>query len=372
MRVVMVAEQLRRPAAGGIGTYIRGLADGLRSLGDGAPDVVLWASRPPTGRPDPVAGLGRVATSPLPGRALVQAWDRGLSRPSGAPDVVHATSLVVPPAGRAPMSVMVHDLAWRRLPDAFPPRGRRWHEAALGRAIDRAALLMAPSTATAEELVTAGADPATVAVVEEGCDHLPPADHDAADAVLARLNSTADCSGGFMLTVSTIEPRKNLARLVEAYTAARDSLPDPLPLVVVGPIGWGPALDPAPGVVTTGAVDSAVLSSLYERARLVAYVPLWEGFGLPAVEAMRAGTPVVATPMPSTAGPDGQPPAAYEVDPLDVRSIADGLVTVATDDGVRAVLVEAGSRRAGDLTWKKSAQRHVELWTSLMGADGRR
>jgi len=273
------------------------------------------------------------------------------------------------------MSVMVHDLAWRRLPDAFPPRGRRWHEAALGRAVDRAQLLMAPSAATAEELIAAGADPAIVEVVEEGCDHLPPADHAAADVVLARIGvdggrvGDPDGTGGFLLTVSTIEPRKNLARLVEAYTLARERLPEPWPLVVVGPTGWGPALDPAPGVAIAGPVEASVLSSLYQRARAVAYVPLWEGFGLPAVEAMRAGTPVVASPMPSTrvpAGSDREKRAALEVDPLDLESIASGLVTVATDDATRAALVDAGLRRAGTLTWEKAARRHLDLWTRLV------
>ena len=127
MKVLVVAEQLRRPVEGGIGTYARGLLRGLAPFGE---HVTLWASRPPGGGPDPLAALGDVVTSPLPAPALVRAWDRGLVRPPGHPDVVHATSFAIPPGGRAPMSVMVHDLAWRHFPEAYPDRGRRWHEAA--------------------------------------------------------------------------------------------------------------------------------------------------------------------------------------------------------------------------------------------------
>src|SRR4051794_40340187 len=105
----MVAEQLRRPVSG-IGTYIRGLLQGLDDRAD--PEVTLWASRPPRGRPDPLTAFGRpVETSLLPGPAMTRLWDRGVGRLPAHPEVVHATSLAVPPTGRIPVSVMVHDLA---------------------------------------------------------------------------------------------------------------------------------------------------------------------------------------------------------------------------------------------------------------------
>ncbi|HEX2064113.1 MAG TPA: glycosyltransferase, partial [Acidimicrobiales bacterium] len=239
MRLLVVAEQLRRPVPGGIGTYVRGLVTGLRGLG---PEVTLWASRRPRGGPDPLAELGSVVTSPLPARALVAAWDRGLARPPGSPDVLHATSFAVPPPGGVRLSVMVHDLAWRHFPDAYPRRGRRWHEAALGRALQRAGLLVVPSSTVADDLLAAGAPAAKVEVVEEGCDHLADPDDAGARAVLDRLGVT----GQFLLTVSTLEPRKNLPRLLAAYDAVRTKLP---PLVVVGPAGWGPEVRPGPGVV---------------------------------------------------------------------------------------------------------------------------
>ena len=350
MRVLVVAEQLRRPVEGGIGTYARGLLRGLAPFGE---DVTLWASRAPRGAPDPLAALGKVVTSPLPAPALVRAWDRGLLRPPGRPEVVHATSFAMPPAGRAPMSVMVHDLAWRHFPEAYPDRGRRWHEAALQRALQRARLLIVPSATVAEDLLAAGAAAGKVQVVEEGCDHLAAPDDDAAGALLTRLGVTGD----FLLTVSTLEPRKNLPRLVTAYGTVRDRLP---PLVVVGPAGWGPEVRPGPGVVLAGLVTGGTLTALYRRARVMAYVPLREGFGLPVVEAMSCGAPVVASAVPSAGG------AALEVDPFDVDAIAGALVQLATDDARRAELVAAGRARAGGLTWERAADHHLRLWKEMV------
>ena len=359
MRVLVVAQQLRRAVPGGIGTYVHGLLQGLRTRAEGGinggVDVTLWASRPPRGRPDPLAAEAPVLASPLPGPLLTRAWDRGRAGCPPGLDVLHAMSLALPPPRGTPATVMVHDVAWRQVPEAYPRRGRRWHEAALARALARADLLMVPSVPSADALLAAGADPDRVEVVELGCDHLPPPDNAAADELLAGLNVV----GEYLLTVSTVEPRKNLPRLLAAYRAARPRLPEPWPLLVVGPVGWGERLPPEPGAVLTGAVSGATLAALYARSRLVAYVPLLEGFGLPVVEAMHACVPVVASAMPSAGG------AAVEVDPLDVAGIADALVRVATDDVVRAERVTAGLLRSGELTWEACARGHVELWRSV-------
>jgi glycosyltransferase involved in cell wall biosynthesis len=135
--------------------------------------------------------------------------------------------------------------------------------------------------------------------------------------------------------------------------------------VVVGPSGWGenPPFGagerPVDGVVPAGSVENGTLAGLYERARLLAYVPLREGFGLPPLEAMRQGIPVVTSPIPSVGS------AGLVVDPEDIDDIASGLVRAATDDDLRTELVALGAARAVDLTWKASARAHVALWNSI-------
>jgi len=367
VEVTLVVEQLRRAVAGevsGIGTYTLGLLQGLREMGPEAPRLALHASRAGAD-PDPLAAHGHpVVASPLPGRLLTRAWDRGLvgvSRAGGGA-VVHSTSLAFPaPAKSPPLSVMVHDLAWRDVPEAYPPRGRRWHEAALQRAIAGARVLMVPARAAADALLAAGASADRVEVVPEGADHLPPADVDGARRILDRLG----VRDGYVLTVSTLQPRKNLRRLLDAYALARSEMADPWPLVVVGAQGWGEALPASSvphGVLLAGEVKGGELAGLYRGARCLAFVPLAEGFGLPPVEAMRECTPVVATPgVPSTAGTG----AVLEVDPLDVRAIATALVRASSDDRVRSELVTAGLELTAELTWERAARRHVELWTQL-------
>ena len=132
-------------------------------------------------------------------------------------------------------------------------------------------------------------------MVPSGADHLPAPDAAATDALLRRVG----VSGAFLLTVSTLEPRKNVDRLVRAFGRVRDSLPEPVAARDrradrVGP-GAGAIPRPADHVVFTGPVPDAVLSELYRRARAFAYVPLTEGYGLPPLEAMRAGIPTVVS-----------------------------------------------------------------------------
>jgi glycosyltransferase involved in cell wall biosynthesis len=372
-QVLLAVEQLRRAVPGGIGRYTTGLLGGLVAMkagGERLPAVVLYASRPPPGSSrgpsttnDPLARYGLpVITSVLPGPLLTRAWDRGLVDAPGHPDLIHAVSLAAPAARHAPLVVTVHDLAWRHVPDAYPSRGRRWHEDAFGRARRRAKRFVVPSESVGRQLSAAGVVDDAIVVIAHGSDHLPPADEASVTALLARHG----VEGDFLLSVGTLEPRKNLTRLVAAYEQARPRLPSPWPLVVVGPTGWGDSVStvspgPAtPGVIAVGPVDDGTLAALYGRARLLAYVPLTEGFGFPPVEAMRAGLPVVSSPLPSIG--DG---AALVVDPERVDAMAAALLEAATDEQRRMELVAAGRTWTEHQTWVASARAHVALWESM-------
>jgi len=352
-RVLVVVEQLRRAAPGGIGTTALGLLDGLRRVGPDVSDRVdLYASRPRRG-PDPLHALGYpVVTVPIPGPVLTRAWDRGRLPAPRHVSVVHAVSLAFPPPRRAALVVQVNDLLWRALPEAFPPRGRRWHEAALARALVLADRLVVPAQTVAAELVAAGADPSAIRVVPYGCDHLAPPARDAAIRMLAR----SGVSGPFLLSVGTLEPRKNLQRIIGAYRSIRDALPAPWPLVLVGPQGWNEQIAATEDVVLAGRVEPPVLTALYDMARLLVYVPLMEGYGLPPLEAMSRGTPVVASPLPSTGT------AAYDVDPGDQDAIAAALLTVASDEHVRSALSERGRVHSASLTWAATARSMAAIW----------
>jgi glycosyltransferase involved in cell wall biosynthesis len=379
LRVLMAVEQLRRAVPGGIGTFSRGLLHGLVQCGDDGDgvDVTLLASRAPgthllrrASAADPLVCFGRpLALSRLPGPLLTRAWDHGWVRAPGGYDIVHSISLAFPPrrpGGRARSVVTVHDMAWRRRPESATARGGAWHEAALRRARDSGAALVVTSKLVAGDLTGDGVDGDRITVVYGGSDHLPPEDPDQTDALLAGLG----VEGEFLLTVATLEPRKNIARLVQAYDQARAALPERWPLVIVGPAGWGPRHlrgDDREGVLYTGAVGDAVLAGMYRRARAFAYVPLSEGYGLPPLEAMRAGTPVVvANEVPSVVDLDMPgPPPALVVDPLDVGDIAAGLTAILTDDALRADLAARGEAHARSRTWRDAARQHIELWRSL-------
>jgi glycosyltransferase involved in cell wall biosynthesis len=262
------------------------------------------------------------------------------------------------PPTAAKLVVTVHDLAFLHHPDAYPGRGLRWHRDALHRAIERASAFVVPADQVAAQLILSGAEPSVVRVIEEGADHLPEPD----EAAARKLLGAHGLEGGFILAVGTLEPRKNLRRLVSGYAIARPNLPVPYPLAIVGPSGWGDAFgSPPEGVVLLGSVAAATLAALYRMAHVACYVPIEEGFGLPVVEAMHAGTPVVSSDVPSGKG------ASIVVDPLDPASIAEGLVTASTDEVARASAIEAGYRRTADLTWSRCAALHVDLWSFVLG-----
>jgi glycosyltransferase involved in cell wall biosynthesis len=266
--------------------------------------------------------------------------------------MVHATSAAVPPTSGRPLVATVHDLAFRHYPDAYPSAGRRYHDRAARIVAAEAARVIAVSQATAHDLTELyGVEPGRITVVPLGADPPGPGDQAAA----ARLLGDLGVRGPFLLAVGTLEPRKNLPRLLAAFGEVTDELPDHH-LVVAGPVGWGPTLRPtwdSVRVKLAGPVGDAVLHALYRGADGLAYPSLYEGFGLPVLEAMAHGLPVLTSgrsSLPEVAGD-----AALLVDPLDRGSIAKGLVRLVNDSALRRRLADAGPRRAARFTRPASA-----------------
>ena len=270
-----------------------------------------------------------------------------------------------------PAVVFVHDLAFKLRPNEVPWQQRLYMGAVLGRSLRNAAAVLVPSEATRRDLLATY--PITglrsrVHVVPEGVTReVPPG------PLPPRLTP------GFILAVGTIEPRKNYPRLIAAYRhLRRESVPLLLgdqpgvpELVIAGRPGWayGDTLERFKGergVRYLGHVDDATLSALYRSASILAFPSLYEGFGLPLLEAMAHGLPAVvgnAGALPELA--DG---AAIVVDSTDVLSIAAGLERLLDDAALRERLGAMGRQRATEFTWERAATTTREVLRSVAAA----
>lgn len=243
------------------------------------------------------------------------------------------------PRGAQKLVVTVHDLTWWRYPETSSLLGRRFYRPLLARAVTSSWIVTHSHAVAAEVVGELGVEPERVTVVSPGVTDLPPP---------RRPSGAPD--GPFILTVATIEPRKNLARLAEAYV--RSGLSGRVELVVVGRNAWGSA---PIGIRHLHGVDDAGLAWLYDAAEAVAVPSLYEGFGLPVVEALNAGTPVVCSDLPVFREVAGE--YARFVDPLDPDSIAEGLLAVLGD-----VVGSEGRSWAAEFTWGSAATKLKRLY----------
>jgi glycosyltransferase involved in cell wall biosynthesis len=354
--IVITVDQLRRPHPGGIGTYTRGLLRGLGELHhEGKCDDSLLALAPAGPTPLDLEGVKALTVST--GVALTtRLWRHvALGVPRDAA-VVHATSLAGPFNGGhagAVHSVSVQDLLWRDHPEMTTPAGARFHESRLTHVRRRASSrVVVTSHALRERLVADGFAEERLHVVRLGIDE--PGSSERTSELLARLGVKAQ-PFGYTVAVGTIQPRKNVTRLAAAHAAASRRCDALGPLLLAGARGWGD-VDTGSGIVL-GELSNRDLADLVAGAAVSAYVPVAEGWGLPPLEALAAGRPVVSSPVPSVAGLT----EVTVVDPLEIDAIADGLVAAATagdDESDRA------RRRAAvsSFTWRNCALDHLAAW----------
>jgi len=381
LKVAFHVDQLWFSAPGGIGTYVDELMWSALRDADPSLELVPFASRwrhstTTSGEPLTLDGRPWAVHLPFSIRVLYPAWDLfnapALPRVLRDCDVVHATNpAAVPPVRPGQkLAVTVHDLAFERFPKAFPSRWLRLYRAGLRAATRRAHAIITPSEATKRDLVElTGYATERVHVTPLG----PAREEDATPEQLrAREEDFLDHGPRrpFILHVGTIEPRKNLVRLLRAYRRlAGEGLPHQL--VLVGPRGWNTQEFDAelakegPGtVVGTGEMGRHLVDAAYRLADAVAYPSLYEGFGLPVLEAMSHGVPTVASNISSI--PEVAGDAALLVDPTDEDAIAGALRRVLTDEEVAADLRRRGRQRAAGFSWEETARATLRVYRELV------
>lgn len=372
MRLAVILEQALAPVPGGTGRYSVELAAALVATASPGAQISSW-----------VAAHRRVAAAAIPGvdgphqlflprQLLARAWQHGLGPAPRDCDLIHAPTPLLPPVRqRRPVVVTVHDAVPWTHPETMTAHGVRWHRSMIARAARLAAAVTVPTAAVAAQLqqwvpslpperihvLGAGVSPALLAAsrgpdIEQRADRLGLPDR-------------------FVLTLATLEPRKGLDVLLAALAGIGAERPV---LVSVGSPGWG-GVAPLAAAATAGLrptdirvlgrLDDADLAAVMIRAQALVVPSRAEGFGLPVVEAMALGVPVIISDVPALVEVAGG--AAEMVPTGDAEALTSALVHVLGDDRRRQELIELGHDRAGEHSWEAVARRAWALYQRLLG-----
>jgi glycosyltransferase involved in cell wall biosynthesis len=350
VRIVVDVSPLSHPRTG-VGNYIRGSLLGLAEAG--GHEIVAFAPASRRGKREIEASLDGIAVERrlpvLPAAHAVRtAWSR-FGRPAaervvGGFDVLHFSDWMYPPQRSGLRSTMIHDLVPVHFPEWVHSRTWRMHGAKYRHAARSCDVVIVNSRFTGDDVAeTFGVPGQRIHVAYPGV-----------DSGFTPDGECHDLGRPYVLTVATLEPRKNLTALVEAYRR----LGDELALAVTGAAGWGAqaALD-VEGIVRLGYMPPQDLPRVYRGASVVVYPSLFEGFGMPIVEAMACGVPVVASSHPSMDEACGE--AAVRADPEDPDAIA-AAIHSALDR--RDELVPKGLEHARSFTWLANGLAHLAAW----------
>lgn len=351
----------------GISWYIFNL---LKNLAEVSPDFCYSAflSEPAFQEPSLALHLSRLPTQRPPARILWEQFIQPLALRRAGVDMLHALAFVAPLAAPCPFVVTVYDLSFMRYPEAFRPFNRWYLREFTARSVRRARAIIAISESTRQDVINwLGAPPERVHTVYCGVDAafrpLPAAE-------VAAFKAARHLPDTFVLFLGTLEPRKNVDGLIRAYACWRDQEPNAPPLVIAGGKGWYyshifnlvESLNLTERVRFTDYVPQHDLPLWYNAASLFVYPSHFEGFGLPVLEAMACGTPVITSTVSSLPEVTGNSGAARLVSPADTDALAAAMREVMADSDLRTVMSQQALIRAAYFSWDKTARETVGVY----------
>ncbi|HEY8409582.1 MAG TPA: glycosyltransferase family 1 protein [Gaiellaceae bacterium] len=343
MRVVVDVSPLSHPRSG-VGNYIRGSLVGLAGTDD---EIVAFAPASSGGKrliEESLAGIAvelRLPTVPA-AHAMRTLWSKfgrpPVERIVGSLDVFHFSDWMYPPQRDGLRSTMIHDLVPLHHPEWVHPRTKRMHRAKYAHAARACDVIVVNSRFTGDDVA------ATLGVPDERIHVAYPG----VDAVYTPDGARAD--GDYVLAVGTLEPRKNLANAIAALRGRE--------LRVVGARGWGDVEARGEHVTWLGPLHDEELARQLRGASVLVYPSRFEGFGMPIIEAMACGTPVVASSHASLDEASGD--VAVRADPDDPDAIGQAIEDA---EARRDELVPRGIAHARSFTWESNARAHLEAWS---------
>jgi glycosyltransferase involved in cell wall biosynthesis len=360
VRIVIDVTPLSHPRTG-IGNYMLGMLGGLAEAAGGRHELVLFA---PTGPRnvlrlraalDAIPGRRCLVITPPPSNVWRKLWSRKQRMPvellAGNLDVFHFSDWMYPPQRAGLRTTTIHDLLPLHHPEWIDPRTTALHVPKYWNAAETCDLIFANSRFTADDVER------TLGFPREGIVVAHPGVHQRFQSQGPRR----DFGWPYLFGAATLEPRKNLDTLLAAFALIREKRPD-LRLVIAGPAGWGGRTVEGEGVHALGYVDDDELPALYRGAEAFAFPSLFEGFGIPILEAMASGTPAVVSSHPSMDEASGD--AAVRVDPRNPEAIAAGIERALVQ---REALVPRALEHAAQFTWRACGEAMLLGYESARG-----